>query len=517
MPSNPAKKPQVQKFRLQYAPNEAQSKLAQAIEEGAKVVLFVGGIRSGKSWSGIMELLKQFYKYKKRPKLGWVVSPTHTMQPPVEDIFKKMVYSDEGSLVVAHSKADRAYTLRPSADDPKVPIRIEFKTATEPDRLRGASVGCIVLDEAAYMNPEVFKICLGRVMDNDGIIIIATTPRGKNWVYHDVHMRSYHDPLYKSIRGASADNPYISSESVERKRIELSHSSQLVRQELEGEFTSFDGLVFTHYDPGTHTIQEPKLPVGTPVVCGIDWGYNDPFVCTWSAKLDGVWVVLDEYYRTQTLLADHAEYIKRHPLATSVRRYWCDPSALQERREFQKMGIRVVPARRPDGNRAVAWPVMRARKMNELFAKRLKNPFGEGLIPGLVFTENVQHGVRETSSLAYHRFSESVRDESGKLLGVRVTDREGSELARNASEQLEDKDNHFVDALGYAIFSEERSTGGHTHYRDERSNAVVVQTKKTLAEQAKENWSARFREADLAAKRKAKQRKHLGLDTPYQI
>lgn len=515
MPAKPA--PKAQKFSIHYAPNPAQRKMAQAIEEGAKVVLFVGGIRSGKSWGAVAECLKQFYKYKKRPKLGWVVSPTHTMQPPVEDIFKKMVYSDQGSLVISHSKADRAYLLRPSPDDPRTPIRIEFKTATEPDRLRGASVGVIVLDEAAYMNPEVFKICLGRVMDNDGVIIIATTPRGKNWVYHDVHMRSHHDDLYKSIRGASADNPYISSESVERKRQELSHSSQLVRQELEGEFTSFDGLVFTHYDPGTHTIASPDIKDTTQVVCGVDWGYNDPFVCVWCAKVDGVWVVLDEYYRTQTLLADHAEYIKRHPLFTKVRRFWCDPSALQERREFHKLGVKVVPARRPDGNRSASWPVMRARKMNELFARRLKNPFGDGTVPGLVFTENVQQGVREFSSLAYHRFSENTRDEAGVVTGVRVTDREGSELPRNAGEQLEDKDNHVVDALGYAIFSEERSTGGHVHYRDERSNSVVVQTKKTLAERASEAWSSRFAEADKRRKQEARLRRQFGLDTPYQI
>lgn len=477
-------------FGIQYVENDAQRRLAQAIADGAKVVLFVGGIRSGKSVGGVAELLRAFYTHKKKPKLGWVISPTFTMMDAPEAIFKNFVYSDHGTIVLARQIAKRKYILKPTADAPRVPIEIEFKSATEPDRLRGASVGFIVMDEGAMMSEETFNICLGRVMDNDGIILICTTPRGKNWVFNRVYQRSLHDPQYVTIRGRSDENTYLNPDFIKRKREELANPS-LIKRELEGEFTSFEGAVFPAFDPATHIVSTPRLRDDTEVYCGIDWGFNDPFVCVWCARIDGVWVVLDEYYRTQTLLADHVAVLKSHPLAHRVKRYWCDPSALQERREFQRMGIKTMPARRPDGNRAVSWPVMRARLMNALFAKRVSSPWDEDkskLVPGMVYTEECVNGLRETSNLMFTRFMEKIEDpETGKIISVRVTDKEGSEVDRNATEEIEDRNNHFVDALGYCIFSEERFGGAKIHYKDEAGRVITKAPQRDLRQQAIES------------------------------
>jgi terminase large subunit-like protein len=463
-----------QKYTIDYRPNKFQIGAESAVDGGAKVVLALGGIRAGKSVWGVEELLRQFYVKRKKPKLGWIVSPTFTMSQAPEDIFKRFVYSDSGTLVLQHKVGERSYLLRPTADAPNTPIRIEFKTANEPDRLRGASVGVIVLDEGAMMSEEAFNICLGRVMDNDGLIIIPTTPRGKNWIWHRVYQKSLTDPLYACIRGRSDENPYISKAFIDRKRDEFS-SPSLIRQELEGEFTSFEGAVFNNFDPGTHVINAPELRDGIPVYCGIDWGFNDPFVCVWLACVDGVWVVLDEYYRPQTMLADHVSYLKNHPLAHRVRRYWCDPSALQERREFQRMGIKTMPARRPDGNRSVSWPVMRARLINTLFGQRLQSPWDpKRQIPGLVYSDTCPNGIKETQSLAYVRYTEALREEkTGNIISYRVTDKEGSELDRNATEEIEDRLNHFVDSLGYCIFSEARWQGAHPHYTSPDGKPVI--------------------------------------------
>ena len=493
------KKPQ--KITLKYEPNDAQIELDRAIKEGARVVLFVGGIRSGKSVGGVAELLKQFYLYKKKPKLGWVVSPTFTMSQAPEEIFKKFVYSDAGTLVLQHKVGERAYLLKPSPDAPTTPIRIEFKTATEPDRLRGASVGVIVMDEGAMQSEETFNICLGRVMDNDGIIIICTTPRGKNWVWNRVYQKSLSDPLYAMIRGTSANNKYLPADFVQRKREEFSNPT-LVKQELEGEFTSFEGAVFPNFAPDTHVIRDFQIPDGKEVYCGIDWGYNDPFVCVWVSYIDGVWVVLDEYYKTQTLLGDHVAYLRNHPLAPHVKRYWCDPSALQERREFQRMGIKTMPARRPDGNKNASWPVMRARLMNTLFGKRVTSPWDkEKASPQLVFTESCLNGIRETQSLSFVRYTEILtEDRTGKITGLRVTDKEGSELDKNATEEIEDRQNHFVDSLGYCLFSEERFKGVEIHYKDDQGRPRFPTRETDPKKRAAQSMIAAFKAADAKQK-----------------
>lgn len=419
------------------------------------------------------------------------------MSQAPEEIFKKFVYTDAGSIVMQHKVGERAYLLKPTADAPNTPIRIEFKTATEPDRLRGASVGVILMDEGAMQSEETFNICLGRVMDNDGLILICTTPRGKNWLWQRVYQRSLSDPLYAVIRGTSAENPYLPGDFVKRKREEFSNPS-LIRQELDGEFTSFEGAVFPNFAPETHIIRDIAVPDTKEVYCGIDWGYNDPFVCVWVTHIDGVWVVLDEYYKTQTLLGDHVAYLRNHPLANRVKRYWCDPSALQERREFQRMGIKTMPARRPEGNRAVSWPVMRARLMNTLFGKRVASPWDkEKLSPTLIYTESCLNGARETQALSYVRYTEVLTDEkTGRVAGLRVTDKEGAELDRNATEELEDRNNHFIDSLGYCMFSEERFHGVGLHYTDESGKPRFPTREKDPAKRAASSWQAAFRRAD---------------------
>lgn len=488
------------RFTLRYSPKSPlQTQISQAIDDGAKVILACGGIRSGKSWGAIGEMLKTFYLRKKKPKLGWVISPTFTMMEAPETIFKELVYDrDTGAnIVTAQQVAKRKYILKASPDAPSYPIEIQFKSATEPDRLRGSSVGFIVMDEGAMMSEETFNICLGRVMDNDGIILISTTPRGKNWLYHRVYTRSLSDPTYVTIRGRSDENTTLNPEFIRRKREELSNPN-LIKQELEGEFTSFEGAVFPNFQPDTHIIAEPELQDSTPVYCGIDWGFNDPFVCVWVAYIDGVWVVLDEYYKTQTLLADHAAYLRNHPLASRVKRYWCDPSALQERREFQRMGIKTMPARKPDGNRSTSWPVMRARLMNTLFGKRVASPWDKTKSsPALVYSENCTNGSRETQSLSFLRFTEQLTEEpSGKVVGYRVTDKEGSALDKNATEEIEDRNNHFVDSLGYCMFSEERFQGVEMHYKDESGRPRFPTREKDPRKRAADSWANAFRKAE---------------------
>ena len=468
------------RFNLKYVPNPAQERFSEAISGGAKVVLFLGGRRAGKSVGGIAECIKQVYHYKSKPKLGWIISPTYPMSTTPEAIFKKLVYTDQGSLVLNHRVGDRAYLMKPTADAPRTPFRVEFKSATEPDRLRGSSLSFVLMDEGAMMSQETFRILLACVLDADGLIMITTTPRGKNWLYHDVYLRSLKDPRYATIKTRTDENIYLDKSDVEELRKTYSLGSESwAKQEIEAEFQSFEGMVFTHFDTGSHVIAEKQIPEKSEVICGIDWGWNDPFVCVWLTKLDGVWVCLDEYYKPKGLFRDHADYILNHPLHSKVKRYWCDPSGLQSRKELVELGVKpMFPARKRASKKPTSWPVDRARLINSLFASRMKSPFDETKpIPGLVYFDTIQMGLRETMGLCFRRFSETKTDESGNITGIVVTDKEGRELDKNATEQLEDRNNHFIDALGYAIYSEEGGMLHPPHYKDEGGRVISIEPK----------------------------------------
>ena len=500
------KKPELksEKIRFPYQPHEKQKLVSEAIEQGARVVLYVAGIRGGKTLWMICEVFKHIYSRKCKPPLVWIVSPTYPMSMVPERIFAEIGY--KCGLIVKEVKSQRAYIMRPAKGSTEF-VRVEFKSAEDPDRLRGASIALAFIDEAAMCKPETFSILAGRVLDSKGIILIATTPRGKNWLYEDVFKKSLKDPSYVVIQAKTSDNPYLDQNEVaDLYSRYASKSDTLARQEMGGEFCDFEGSVFNHFRVSDHVIGFREVPDGARVVAGADFGYNDPFAFVWLAQIDGLWYCVDEYYKSKTLIKDHASYIKNHPLFGRLKRIWADPSGLQQRKEFVALGIKMMPARRPPNLKALGWPEGRARVINQLFAKRVKSPWSPisetHFLPGLVFSDRVKAGVAEVLGLTYDRYSEVQQDSNGSLM-IRVTDKEGKAIERNASEKIIDKDNHFVDALGYALFSEVRPYGNtQPHFFDADKGKIVTERDRlqTAEDIANEFIEARVEEISKASK-----------------
>lgn len=500
------------KFSFPWQPHDKQRVVADAIEAGARVVLFTAGVRSGKTFWLLVEGLKQIYKYQRKPNLGWVVSPTYDMSTVAERKFVELCnLPDGGSLIVRHIASERAYLLTPPPSMAGGFYRVEFKTAIEPKHLRGRSIAWVLLDEAAAMKNggEVFTTCQARVLDSNGVILIASSPTGQNWMYHDVYLRTMVDPDWVHVNASTYDNPYLPQDEIAKLEEHYKRSSEaFARQEIHGSFEAFEGQAFTRFDPNENIIAPVSIPDCYQIVCGIDWGQNDPFVCVWLAKVDGCWIVIDEYYRAHGLNSEHYNYLNRHPLAGKVRRYWCDPSNSQQRREFKALGLQnLYMARRPKNDPRQEWPVARARLINSMFASRVKSPFGEGFLPGLTLFDTIRNGRREIQSLCYEKYSEEIKDpKTGKAIGIRVTDKSGSALEKNAKERLVDCDNHFVDALGYALFSECR-TGPEIspfYWSETQGKTVVLGPKEKKEETHRKMMREQLWDALEIAKRKTR-------------
>src|SRR5690606_37128638 len=57
-----------------------------------------------------------------------------------------------------------------------------FRSASDPDRLRGPNLGYFWLDEGALAHPLAFQVLIGRLRKAPRRGIVTTTPRGRlNW------------------------------------------------------------------------------------------------------------------------------------------------------------------------------------------------------------------------------------------------------------------------------------------------------------------------------------------------
>ena len=420
--------------RISYQPKRGQKIFADLISGGRKIILANGGRQGGKTYAGARETLKQIYKYHRTPSLGWIVSPTYPMSLVVERAFEDAAgWLESGGLIIKKMAGQRAYLLVPPSGSQE-PFRVEIKTAENPDRLRGAGLGFIWMDEAAMMSEEVYKILLGTILATKGIIFMTSTPRGHNWfykLYNEAPENGGKNPMIGAITWKSAENDSLGENELALMRGQL--SSDFARQELEAEFVSFDGLVYRGFDFNRHVIPGMvQLPNGAEVICGIDNGYGDPFVCLWVAKYDGKYYVIDEYYEAGRTLDSVARTIKSRVWDRHTVRRWADPSGAQERAELDKFGISTYPAR------------------NDIFSgiNCVERMLEQGR---LYIAKGCINTIAEISQYHYRQSED-----------------------KNRGEEPVDKFNHAMDALRYAIFSEAEFAMAHpiVTVRDDGSLAI---------------------------------------------
>ncbi len=115
---------------------------------------------------------------------------------------------------------------------------VEFKTAVDPQSLRGAGLDLLWLDEAAFIpSREAWDVVKPALMNKRGGVICTTTPAGKNWYWHEFFEKGGAD--HGAVEYRSIDNPYFPKESwIEEK---LRYHPLLFKQEYEASFDSMAG------------------------------------------------------------------------------------------------------------------------------------------------------------------------------------------------------------------------------------------------------------------------------------
>lgn len=125
---------------------------------------------------------------------------------------------------------------------------------------------------------------------------------------------------------------------------------------------SVEGQVYKEYDENRHVIARYAIPTDWPCIRVIDFGFKNPFVCSWYAVApNGIMVRYREIYRTQTLVEDHARKIAEcegweysveygtitwhRPISAreNIIATICDHDA-EDRATLERYGIKTIPA-----------------------------------------------------------------------------------------------------------------------------------------------------------------------------
>lgn len=187
---------------------------------------FVGGVGSGKTFAGAVKCLTM-----PRNSHGMIVSPdypmmTTTTMPAIRDLLRGT------GLLVGESKKDRYLEL--------VGGRIiHYRSAHDPNKLRGPNLGWFWIDEATYTKPETFRIMAGRLRKDPGLGWLTFTPKGKqHWLYREL----VHTGRMAYVSSASRENVYNIADFADS--VESLGDTNWIRQEAFGEFVDAGGTIF---------------------------------------------------------------------------------------------------------------------------------------------------------------------------------------------------------------------------------------------------------------------------------
>lgn len=427
-----------------------QQAVADAIQKGIKRTALIGGIQTGKSFFLARELVKQaFSSTKPLSEIVVSISPTFLMtRVMIREVDAVLQETPALWAMMQHSNQFPATRTFPNG---RV---MEFHSANDPNSTRGIRPCFIGVDEGAYIQHESWKVIDGRTTQTAAPILITTTPRGRgHWLYNEVFVPAAppSSPYYDANRYQPDrffvqtmtifDNPYISDDEREAKiRSYGGLHSMWARQELLGEFISFEGLVYKSFNEDVQVISPGRIQEMREqqdyeyVVGGIDFGFTDPTVITIWGLRRGVWTEIAEHYERGMTLDKLVAQCHLFKQKYGVVRYWADS---EDPQKIQYLSAQAVPV----------MPVVKPRILTRV--QYVDQLFGQGRI--LINSENVQT-IRELTVYIWPEGADGKPDETKKPTGP----------------------DHALDSAGYVLWSEKNMLANTLPTYDDEDDGILV-------------------------------------------
>ncbi len=217
---------------------QLHEKQLQVFNSNARFKVVAAGRRFGKSFLSAITLLiealkeKNDFGYDLKNKEVWYVAPTFQQ---AKDIIWGLL-KDMGRDVIERTieNPGTIYLINGR--------KIQIKGSDRPDTLRGSGLSYLVMDEYAFMKPDVWEeILFPTLSDVKGSALFIGTPDGKNHFY-DIYKDAEKYDDWEAWHFNSTDNPVLDQELIEKARERMSAHS--FRQEFEASFTASGHGVF---------------------------------------------------------------------------------------------------------------------------------------------------------------------------------------------------------------------------------------------------------------------------------
>lgn len=215
---------------IQLHPIQLAFHLSKALYRG-----FVGGRGSGKTRAGAYDLA-----IRSQPNCTYLVaSPTYTIMEDTTLPTFELVSREMGLWESVK------YTPRPNVRL-KTGAVVRFRSAEDPDKLRGPNLSGCWLDEASLMEREAYDIVIASLREGgeQGWLSATFTPKGlTHWTYELFGRRNADgspvSPNTQLFSARTRDNPFAPAGF--HDQVALQYTGLRAAQELDGRFVAVEG------------------------------------------------------------------------------------------------------------------------------------------------------------------------------------------------------------------------------------------------------------------------------------
>ena len=248
--------------------------------------VLVAGRRFGKSYLSCVELLKG--AISKPGETYFYCAPTYRMAKDIAwKTLKKLVPKQ---WIKSKNETDLKIELVNEST-------IELKGTENAMALRGRSLSGVVLDEAAFMDREVWsEVIRPALADKQGWALFISTPDGTASWFYDLWCYVPEDESgdWKRWSFTTIEGGNVPKEEVEAARGQL--DNRTFRQEFEASFENLTGLVAVSFDDENISSEAADLHM-LPLYMGVDFNV-DPLCGICAVKSNENLYVFDEIILT---------------------------------------------------------------------------------------------------------------------------------------------------------------------------------------------------------------------------
>tara|TARA_R110000744_G_scaffold270942_1_gene384007 strand:- start:1913 stop:3115 length:1203 start_codon:yes stop_codon:yes gene_type:complete len=217
----------------------------EILNDSSRFKVIVAGRRWGKTVLSLMYLLKEPFQPGER---RWYITPTYRQgKMIVFPILRQMFHGFVGAKL---NESEMSVMFENGSE-------LAVKGADNENNLRGVALTRCVMDEMAYIKPNVWEeIVYPMLATTQGEVLFIGTPSGYDMMY-ELYSKGQSEKDWRSWQFKTIDGGFVPKEEIERAK--RSMDEVIFRQEFEGSFETTGNRAAYNFERELHCIKTKEL------------------------------------------------------------------------------------------------------------------------------------------------------------------------------------------------------------------------------------------------------------------